>query len=269
MIKALHIEYLPLKPKTCLNRVEGFFNFIDMNNEIWKPIDEFNGDYDISNLGNVRSWVTQGQDKPYPRKLNKNYGYCYCNFRVGDKYYGRRVHRLVAKAFIPNPENKPCVNHKNGIKDDNRVENLEWVTNSENDIHAYENGLREPMRGEMNGHAVLTEDDILQIRKMYYVDGVSQSILSEKFNVVQCHISEIVNYKRWGHVGGKYKGMDKPVNYSKGEDVYGSKLNPKKVKEMRKLRKETNLSYRQIGERYGINRTSASSAIRGETWSHI
>ena len=78
-----------------------------------------------------------------------------------------RVNRLIAQAFIPNPENKPTVNHKNGNKLDNRVENLEWMTREENMQHAYDNALKKPTRGPFNAQAKLSESDVRYIRKHY------------------------------------------------------------------------------------------------------
>lgn len=242
--------------------------------ETWKSIDEVGGRYEVSNRGNVRSWVkTSGNKREHPLVMNQHtyLGYNYISLKkhTGSKYISRRVHRLVAKAFIPNPSNKPYINHKNGIKNDNRVENLEWVTASENDIHAFENGLREPMKGEKNGNATLSDKDVLEIRRLYFEGGVSQYTIAESYGIVQNHVSDIVNFKRWSHIGQKYKGLEKPVNYLMGEDVYGAKLNAKKVKEMREIRKRDGLTYGEIAKMFGVSRHSASRAINGETWGAV
>ena len=107
--------------------------------EIWKPIRE-SSNYLVSNLGNVKSLPRTDRlnrlNKGCILKKSKDKdGYDMVNPRINNKNKTLKVHRLVAQAFIPNPENKPQVNHKNGIKTDNRAENLEWVTHSENTRH--------------------------------------------------------------------------------------------------------------------------------------
>ncbi len=100
--------------------------------EIWKDIENFEGLYQASSFGNVRSVRKNIIKKPFI--TDRGYRMVGLN---KDKLYTRRIARLIALTFIPNTENKPCVNHINGIKDDDRVENLEWVTISENEFHSY------------------------------------------------------------------------------------------------------------------------------------
>lgn len=117
--------------------------------EIWKDIPNYEGLYQVSNLGRIKSigrrvsW--EFYNKPCARNHNERIitpeigkiGYC----RVGLCKNGKRtrynLHRIIAKAFIPNPNNLPTVNHKNGIRTDNRLENLEWASYSENNMHAW------------------------------------------------------------------------------------------------------------------------------------
>ena len=111
--------------------------------ELWKPVVGFEGLYEVSNLGNVKSIERNGTVKcgRHMSKILDNYGYYMCRLRNKNIVKLPKIHRLVAQAFIDNPENKPQVNHKDGNKLNNCVDNLEWVTSRENIIHAVENGL--------------------------------------------------------------------------------------------------------------------------------
>ena len=123
--------------------------------EIWKDIKGYEGRYQVSNLGRVKSLssnriLKNGKPSNKKEKIlkgNRNsVGYFTVNLRSLNISKTILIHRLVTETFIPNPDNKPQVNHINGIKTDNRVDNLEWCTHSENMQHAYDIGLNKGKR---------------------------------------------------------------------------------------------------------------------------
>ena len=119
--------------------------------EEWRPIAEFDGEYEVSNLGRVRSMKKyRGQtgrimpQTQQPSGRNGERRYFAVMLWHNNKAYCRKAHRLVAEAFIPNPDNLPQINHKDGNRANNQVSNLEWCTAKENTIHSWREGLAKP-----------------------------------------------------------------------------------------------------------------------------
>lgn len=141
-------------------------------------------DYLITENGEVINKITNHVLKPQPN----NKGYLRVNL-CGKKYF---VHRLVAEKYIPNPYNKEQVNHIDGNKTNNKVNNLEWVTNQENRNHAVKTNLH--LCGEQCSRSKLKQKDIDYIRKNNNIDA---KILAQQFNVSISTIKDIINYRTW------------------------------------------------------------------------
>ena len=160
--------------------------------EIWKV---FESGYEVSNLGNVRSIDRIVETRKQPLKLKGKLlkpaidkkGYKRVAIMINGKLSTLKVHRLVAMAFIENVNNKPQVNHKDGNKLNNAINNLEWVNNSENVKHAYENGLSKPKRLHESSRCKQTKESIEAIVKLKS-EGVKNQIIADLYN---CSISSV------------------------------------------------------------------------------
>lgn len=165
--------------------------------ENWKPIPEYEGVYEISNLGRVKSLPRNGTVKHEKIVAQKHthLGRLEVGLNKRDKKKMFLVHRLVAKVFIENPENKPCVNHIDGNPLNNKVENLEWCTHSENMKHAFRTGLHS-LRGDKHNNRKLNSSDVAYIRFLGKLK-IAHEDIAFAFGVCRPNITLILNNKIW------------------------------------------------------------------------
>jgi len=170
--------------------------------EEWRDIPDFEG-YQVSSFGRVKGVdrlrkgktglrLTNGQEMK--QVLNKK-GYPEVRLRKNG-CHTRLVHKLVASAFMTKPEGCTQINHLNGVKTDNRLTNLQWVTQSENQLHAYKLGLQPSRAGERNGRATITDEKVTALKELYN-SGKSAKEVSEIMNISLYVVRGIISGRTW------------------------------------------------------------------------
>lgn len=158
--------------------------------------------YKVSSDGRIKNTETK---KELSTNTIDRYWYCQICLSHKAKKYVRTLHTLVARAFIPNPENKPQVNHKDGNKLNNNVSNLEWATNQENIIHAYKTGLHDNVAiGSKHGMNKFSEDQIRKVCRLLEEAELSIKKISEKTKVPKATIHDIISGNYWTHISKEY-----------------------------------------------------------------
>jgi hypothetical protein len=179
---------------------------VDLPDEVWKPIEGFDG-YFVSNMGRLKS---HKRKTPQILKswVSKSHGYV-CTMLYHNKYnHNKRVHILVAEAFIPNLDNLPFVNHKFGNKEDNRATELEWMNQSDNQIHAYQTGLQVAKKGVESNVGKGNESQIHQLCKLL-AEGKTTSEIKismnlSNFSSINSLISRVKNKKAYTDISNLY-----------------------------------------------------------------
>jgi DNA-binding XRE family transcriptional regulator len=271
---------------------------MDEHIEEWRDIPGFPG-YQASSLGRLKSLARMGHS-------SRGKGYSFLKreriltAKSDDGNYlshsvlstaqpGKQTflaHRLIALAFIPNPEGKPFVNHKNGIKTDNRPSNLEWCTKPENGVHAVETGLHTALRGESNGNSVLTERDVREIRSKYTTGRYTHKMLAERYGVGRTTVAYILSGKLWGHVAltGASPGFAsvhaemKSQRLSeamqgregkKGEAHPRAKLNRGSVLSIREKYNPNIHTITMLADEFGVATATIKAVLSRRLWSHV
>jgi predicted DNA-binding protein YlxM (UPF0122 family) len=254
-------------------------DYLSLPNEIWRDILDFENYYQVSNLGRVKYLSrTDKNGKFWANRICKQH-ICgeYLAIRLSNphKKISKEIHlhRLLAVAFIPNPENKPCVNHKNLNKLDNSINNLEWVTFKENTNHAINNSACKHLFGKNHWQSKFTQQQVDEIRDKWLFKKITSPKLAEEYNVSESCIQYIVSNKNWVNpeygilLNSLYK--DRQYFHSRGENNPTSILNEKQVLEIREKYITNNFTKAQLARDYKVSESAIYCLLDGRTWKHI
>jgi hypothetical protein len=226
-----------------------------IQNELWKPIfiNDVKTDYIISSNGQIYSLKT---NKILKQEIS-NCGYCRVSlsYKIKKKTTNRKmsVHRLVALVFIDNPDHKPQVNHINGDKLDNCVENLEWVTPSENDYHAYMMGLKPYKYGSKSHLHKYLEKDVIKACDMMESGNYDINEISEKTGISTSMLYLIKIRHSWVDVSYKFEVENcKPLK---------NKYDSNQIEYVFRLLEEDQLSLYDISDITGVKVSTISNIL--------
>ena len=272
--------------------------------ENWRDIPGFAG-YQASSLGRVKSlsrtiWNSRGFFYQKSERILKTpkpdrNGYLSYCLRAGASQSEPHkktflAHRLVALAFISNPGRKPFVNHKDGIKANCRPDNLEWCRKPENGIHAVETGLHTALRGESNGHSILTEKEVRDLRAKYATGLHTQKALAAEYGVARSTVCAIISGELWGHLETESLSTAQCHEFNrvhaamksealsaalkgragkKGVSHPRAKLNTASVLSMRAKYKPGIYTAAMLATEYGVSTATVKAVVKRRLWGHL
>lgn len=187
-------------------------------NEEWRDVVGFEGYYQVSNLGRVRSLdrtvVAKAGHSIFLKgrimKLRLSHGYWAVGLCVNGVMSSAKIHCLVAKAFIGDRPLGYDINHIDGNKLNNAVSNLEYCTHAKNMQHAVSTGLQLGCKGEDHPKSILTDRKVLEIRRLFAQGGISKAAIARMYGVSYGAIFDILSNRRWTHVKDPYENTSAP-----------------------------------------------------------
>ncbi|VEP13401.1 conserved hypothetical protein [Hyella patelloides LEGE 07179] len=250
---------------------------IAANEEKWVAISGYEGVYQVSDRGRIRSLDRfinnqNGELQIIPGKLLKLHSdrnnYLQVYLCRNSQVQMKGVHHLVAKAFLPPPKGEIgskldsyCLNHMDGHKHNNCADNLEWITNAENHQHAIDNGLFNSHGSQTNSK--LTEAQVLEIWELLQEQRLSARQIALCFDVSTKTIQKIKYGKTWSKVTGYIANSTAKIRR------YRTKLTAEQVKEIKVLLRERKFSIREIAELYDVSKWTIRDIKRGHSWRDI
>jgi len=169
--------------------------------ELIRPVPGYEGKYSVTSHGRVFSHFYRNNHRTVELSQTTHpEGYKRVKFPLGYPGSHIKVHRLVAMAFHPNPNQLPQVNHLDGNKGNNHYLNLEWTDNSGNQRHAFANGLQSERKGEAHNMHKLTEQNVLEIRRLLSLGKYTQAQIGKLFGVTNYCVHDIKQGRSWAHI---------------------------------------------------------------------